>query len=93
MPACSVEFQFKPGDLNFKSSACEWLVVAGSTASYKGIGTVNGAGKYGFLLSATEGSPDTFGIKIWDIGDKDTVVYENQGVSIGAGTSLSTVNF
>jgi hypothetical protein len=38
------EFQFKAGDLNFHSSAYDWLVVAGARAQFKGVGTINGAG-------------------------------------------------
>jgi hypothetical protein len=57
-------------------------VVAGAKAQYKGTGTVNGAGNYGFLLTATDGQVsgggglDKFRIKIWDKA-ADTVVYDN----------------
>jgi hypothetical protein len=34
------------------------------------------------MLTATDGSPDTFRIKIWDKDDGDAVVYDNQ---MGAG--------
>ena len=49
------EFQFQAGNLNFHSDGYEWLVVAGAKAQYKGTGTVNGAGGYGFMLTATTG--------------------------------------
>jgi hypothetical protein len=78
VPESSVEFQFKPGNLNFKSTACEWLVIAGSKATYRGVGTVNGDGNYGFLLSAMDGSPDRVRVKIWDKNNGDAVVYDNQ---------------
>jgi hypothetical protein len=82
VPTGETEFQFKAGNLNFKSTSYEWLVVSGPKAQYKGEGTINGTGKYGFLLTATDGQVqggggvDKFRIKIWD---KVTgqVVYDN----------------
>ncbi|MGE5404436.1 MAG: PKD domain-containing protein, partial [Candidatus Saccharibacteria bacterium] len=77
VPTGVTEFQFKAGDLNFHSSSYEWLVVAGSKAMFKGTGTINGSGEYGFMISAVDGSPDLFRIKIVDKAT-DTVVYDNQ---------------
>jgi hypothetical protein len=51
-------------------------------AKYKGAGTINGEGNYGFMLTATDGSPDAFRIKIWDKDDGHALVYDNQ---MGAG--------
>ena len=55
--------------------------MAGTKAKYKGVGTINGTGNYGFMLTAVDGAgkdnPDLFRIKIWETGD-DTVVYDNQ---------------
>jgi len=81
-PDGNTEFQFKAGDLNFHSSSYQWLVVAGAKAQYKGVGTINGSGNYGFLLTATDGQiagggVDKFRIKIWDKTAGDTVVYDN----------------
>jgi len=81
-PEGETEFQFKAGDLNFHSSVYEWLVVSGAKAQYKGSGTVNNAGDFGFLLTATDsevaggGTADKFRIKIWN---KSTglIVYDN----------------
>ena len=75
----NTEFQFHAGNLNFKSSSYEWLVVNGSSgrAQYKGEGTVNGVANYGFILTAYDGSPDRFRIKIWDI-TTGYVIYDNQ---------------
>jgi hypothetical protein len=54
-------------------------VVAGQDkAKYKGAGTINGEGNYGFMLTAIDGSPGTFRIKIWDKDNGDTVVYDNK---------------
>lgn len=82
VPSGNTEFQFHAGKVNFKSSSYEWLVVSGNKAQYKGAGTINGAGDYGFLLSARDGQQsggsDTLRMKIWDRAT-GTVVYDNQG--------------
>ena len=83
VPTGNTEFQFKAGDLNFHSYEYDWLVIAGAKAKYKGTGTINGTGEYGFMLSAVdeELTPSTdvdlFRIKIWD-KDNDIVIYDNQ---------------
>ncbi|MBI4301530.1 MAG: putative Ig domain-containing protein [Chloroflexi bacterium] len=82
IPTGETEFQFRAGNLNFHSSSYEWLVVSGAKAQYKGVGTINGAGNYGFLLTATDGQVsggggvDKFRIKIWN-KDTNTIVYDN----------------
>ncbi|HAG08943.1 MAG TPA: hypothetical protein DCK87_05190 [Desulfotomaculum sp.] len=82
IPTGQTEFQFKVADLNFHSTSYNWLVISGVKAQYKGTGTINGTGEYGFMLSAIDGDlrgsePDKFRIKIWDKA-KDIVVYDNQ---------------
>jgi PEGA domain. len=92
-PSGSAEFQFHVADLNFKSTSYEWLVVNGAKAQFKGTGTINGAGSYGFLISAIDGQErgggdvDKFRIKIW-IKDTDQVVYDNQEESAIEGGSI-----
>jgi hypothetical protein len=82
-PEGQTEFVFKVADLNFHSSSYDWLVVAGAKAMFKGIGTINGVGNYGFMLSAIDAEltpstdVDLFRIKIWD-RDTDELVYDNQ---------------
>jgi len=81
VPEGSTEFQFKSGDLNFHSSSYNWLVIAGQDkAKYKGSGTINDAGNYGFMLTAVDNgnAGDTFRIKIWDKDAGDGVVYDNK---------------
>jgi len=88
VPDGNAEFQFKAGDLNFHSTSYQWLVVNQNytNAQFKGYGTINGEGNYGFMIWAGDGSPDTFRIKIWDAGD-ETVVYDNSvNQSIGGGS-------
>jgi hypothetical protein len=81
VPEGSTQFQFQAADLSFHSSSYEWLVVAGSKAQYKGTGTINGAGSYGFMLTARDGggtsAPDAVRVRIWDQAT-GSVVYDNQ---------------
>jgi len=83
IPTGNTEFKFKAGNLNFHSDRYDWLVIAGPKAIYKGTGTINGTGDYGFMLSAIDEElmqstdVDMFRIKIWD-KSIDTAIYDNQ---------------
>lgn len=77
IPTGNTEFQFHVAGMNFKSTSYDWLVIAGTKAQYKGTGTINGTGEYKFMLTATDGAPDKFRIKIWDKVTGD-VIYDNQ---------------
>ena len=79
----NTEFQFKAGDLNFKSQLHEAgsLVISGKKATYRGEGTINGLPGYKFVLVAIDGdwnggtNPDEFRIKIsTKTGD---LIYDN----------------
>lgn len=84
LPTGNTQFQFKAGDLSFDSDSYEWLVVAGARAQYKGVGTINGSGNHGFMLTAIDAelTPNTvidrFRIKIWDKDNGDAIVYDNE---------------
>ncbi len=86
VPTGNTEFVFKAADLNFHSSEFDWLVVAGSNTKFKGTGTINGEGNYGFLVTAFDADVNTndsieddkFRIKIWDKDNADALVYDNQ---------------
>ena len=84
VPTGQTQFQFHVADLNFHSDTYQWLVVAGHKAMFKGTGTINGAGNYGFMLSAIDEKltpstdVDLFRIKIWDKDNGDAIVYDNQ---------------
>jgi hypothetical protein len=82
IPTGNTEFQFKVADLNFHSETHQWLVIAGAKAQYKGTGTINGEGNYGFMLTAIDGDikggVDKFRMKIWDKDNNDEIVYDNQ---------------
>ncbi|UCG68664.1 MAG: hypothetical protein JSV09_12790 [Thermoplasmata archaeon] len=87
VPGGNTQFRFHAGDISFHSSSYDWLVVTGSKGMFKGKGTINGEGNYGFMISAIDGDMsggdgvDKFRIKIWD-KDTDTIVYDN---NLGAG--------
>jgi hypothetical protein len=84
VPSGETEFQFRAAQLDFHSASYDWLVVAGARAQYRGTGTINNAGNFGFLLTAIDsavnggGTADRFRIKIWDKDLDDTVVYDNE---------------
>ena len=86
-PSGKTQFRFKMADLNFHSDVYDWLLVAGAKAIFKGTGSINNAGNYGFMLSAVDGEingghgTDKFRIKIWDKSNSDLVVYDNQAES------------
>lgn len=81
MPTGDTQFQFRVANLNFKSTSYDWLVISGARAQYKGVGTINGVGGYGFILTATDGDAaggggvDRFRIKIWSAAG---TIYDNQ---------------
>ena len=91
VPDGNTEFHFKAGDVNFASTSYDWLVVAGAKGIFKGSGTINGTGNYGFQLSAIDAAltpstdVDLFRIKVWDKDNGDAVVYDNNiGAADGA---------
>jgi hypothetical protein len=84
IPTGQTEFNFNIANMNFHSDSYEWLVVAGARAQYKGAGTINGTGNYGFILTCIDSAltpstnVDLFRIKIWDRDNDDSSVYDNQ---------------
>ncbi|MBU0718794.1 MAG: PKD domain-containing protein, partial [Planctomycetes bacterium] len=83
VPTGQTQFQFKVADLNFHSTSYQWLVIGGPKAKFKGSGTINGDGDYGFMLTAVDGQRnggggvDKFRMKVWDKAT-DEIVYDNQ---------------
>jgi len=86
-PTGNTEFQFHVAGLTFHSVSYEWLVITSHKAMYKGIGTINGDGCYGFMISVVDEAltsstdVDQFRMKIWDTNNDDEIVYDN---NIGA---------
>jgi YVTN family beta-propeller protein len=84
VPDGNTTFHFNTANFKFGSTSYDWMVIAGPQAKYKGVGTVNNSGNYGFMLSAIDGQiiggggVDKFRIKIWDRDNGDVVVYDNQ---------------
>ncbi|MEV6305382.1 family 43 glycosylhydrolase [Actinoplanes sp. NPDC051861] len=62
----STWLHFPAGDLLFESTSQGPAVVLGPAATYTGTGTVNGAGRYRFLLTALDARTDHFTVTIWD---------------------------
>ena len=86
VPSGDTQFQFKTANFDFKSKDYQWLVIAGAKAQYKGTGTVNGAGNYGFMLTSVDGDIsggggiDKFRLKVWIIdtdGPNGGMIYDN----------------
>lgn len=79
VPDGNTEFHFRAGNLVFRSTSYDWLVVGGSKARFRGQGTVNGAGRYSFVLTAVDdpGGTDQFRIKIWN-RVTGVVLYDNR---------------
>jgi uncharacterized protein len=89
VPIGNTDFQFKAGELSFKSINYEWLVVSGGKAQFKGQGTINGEGSYKFMLTAVDGSTDAFRIKIWTEDEMgEHVVYDNGSQQVLGGGSI-----
>jgi len=87
-PSGETEFNFQEADLNFHSGNYDWLTVTGSVAKYKGTGTINGAGSYGFILTATDGGKtDAFRIQIWDKAT-GTVIFDNNADTVLSGGQI-----
>jgi hypothetical protein len=84
VPTGDTEFQFPAANLDLHSTSYDWLVVNGAQAQFQGSGTINGAGNYGFLVTAVQGSllkpqgPDALRIQIWDKNNGNAVVYDSQ---------------
>lgn len=61
----------------------EWLAVNGAKAQFKGAGTINGLGDYGFMVTTLDGDVeggggmDRFRIKVWQRASGE-VVFDTQ---------------
>jgi hypothetical protein len=95
VPTGETEFQFQVGNVNFKSTDYQWLVVSGAKAQYKGNGTLNGQAGYWFMLTATDGQVngdggvDKFRIKIINT---NTGATEYDNVPTATGDDIEVAN-
>jgi len=88
IPTGNTEFNFQMANLNFHSSDYDWLIVSGNRAKYKGSGTINGEGDYGFMLTGVDGGnngDDAFRIKIWDKSTGEMIYDNNDDTILGGG--------
>jgi hypothetical protein len=81
VPTGNTEFQFPAANLNFHATSYDWLVITSNQAQYQGSGTINGAGNYGFQVTALDNgggsTPDDIRLKIWD-KNNNAIVYDTQ---------------
>jgi hypothetical protein len=75
--------QFSNRDV-FWGRSVEWLVITGNRAIWKGIGTVQGKGRYGYVVSVQDAGRralndpnDQLRIRIWDMDRGNAIVYDN----------------
>ncbi len=82
VPEGNTEFHMQRADLRFSATSYDWLLVSGAMAQFKGLGTINRAGEYGFIVTLIDGQMDgsgidKFRIKIWNTTN-GTVIYDSQ---------------
>jgi hypothetical protein len=88
VPTGTTQFRFAVAGLEFLSRDYEWLVIAGARAKFKGNGTINSSGIFGFTLSAVDGDHprgdgiDRFRLKIWD-RDSGGLIFDNDVATSG----------
>jgi hypothetical protein len=92
LPVGATVFELPAAGLSFRSTSYSSLSFVRTGAVFKGQGTINGAGQYGFevtvaiILDPVGGDTETFRIKIWDKASLATV-YDNQpGATWGDGS-------
>ncbi|MDI7275474.1 MAG: hypothetical protein QME94_05815, partial [Anaerolineae bacterium] len=82
VPSSRWTFDFEVANLSFRSSSYEWLAVYGATARFRGRGSLNGSGDYGFMVTGLDGKvagtkDDLIRVVIWDRSD-GRVIYDSQ---------------
>lgn len=93
-----VYFQLKESDLHFKSTSfeAERLIVFGQEANFKGKGTINGKGGYGFLVAIVNhalnlNNPnDRLRLMIWE-EESGRIVYDNQAGDAEEATAINRI--
>ena len=78
IPAGNADFKLNVSKLDFRSTAFDWLAIAGSSVRIQGRGTLNGTPGYAFAVVARDGvSNDAIRVQIWHI-TTGAVLYDNQ---------------
>jgi PKD repeat protein len=96
IPTGQTQFTLNVANLNFHSTAYDWMVVTGGRADYHGAGTMNGLAGYHFQLTAIDGGSTADGIdrvrlRIW-CDATGSLVYDNGLGALddnGPGTALA----
>jgi hypothetical protein len=81
-PSGNVSLQFQPGQLRFQGTSFHWMVVERQKVVIRGIGQVNGADGYEFVLVLDDSSSvgknrGTVRLRVWE-RQSGTVVYDTQ---------------
>jgi hypothetical protein len=95
-----VVYDFNKGGMSFKSSSLDkaGLIISGNMASLQGQGTINGRGRYAFMLSAIDeasNGQDKLRMMIWELqadGTTGRLVFDNQEKR-GEGKEIQPGNF
>jgi uncharacterized delta-60 repeat protein len=90
VPTGSVSFALAAAKLTFQSTRIEWLAIGGARARLRAEGTINGAGKYGLAVTATDGSRDAIRVRIWNKAN-GAVVYDNLPLADELSTAASPI--
>ncbi|MDI9633567.1 MAG: PKD domain-containing protein [Methanolinea sp.] len=94
-PAGKVNFRYKAGNIDFRSTELRYLVISGPCAHIRGSGTVNGRGGFDFILSAIDGRKpggggvDRFRVEIWDRATGEVLFDTQPGAPEGASPSMT----
>lgn len=91
-PSGNLEFQFKAGDLHFRSTGFEWLVVTSEPrAQFRGDGILNGTTTCKFQVDAWDGSfsgTDAFGLHIYGCSGAGGDRYRLEASSLRTGSII-----
>ena len=97
IPDGNTEFKIKEkkGEkVKFKATSYDWLVISGAKATFRGSGTIDKEGNYGFLISCIDGklagTDDKIRVSIWNKAT-NAVIYDNQpGAGINDAPTMTT---
>ena len=97
IPEGNTEFKIKEkkGEkVKFKATSYDWLVISGAKATFRGSGTIDKEGNYGFLISCIDGTlagtDDKIRVSIWNKAT-NAVIYDNQpGAGINDAPTMKT---
>jgi hypothetical protein len=89
VPKGNLEFKVNEIKLNVKATTIEWMVINGAVATFQGAATVNGTAGYTFRVIASDASPNTFEIRVWNsAGSIDNPNYLVSGSTAGGNVQV-----